>query len=158
MSFPKYTEQNCSMTLKEGLEEYYNSNSKQVKEFAEKIPFFVYHDITHVIFGLGTSIEEESLLDTWTLRGTDITWKQIYRYTFDKNLRNLTKVIVKDQGGWLKVIRVVIKCIPKKRKIRFNRIPQMKKKWPYSNVSENVMLERINDIRNEYGIKVINYK
>ena len=158
MSFPKYTEQNCSMTLKEGLEEYYNSNPKQVREFAEKIPFLVNHDITHVIFGLGTSIEEESLLDTWTLRGTNITWKQIYKYSFDKNLRYLTKVIVKDQGGWLKVIKVVIKCIPQKLKIHFNRIPQMKKKWPYSNVKENIMLQSINDIRNEYGIKVINYK
>ena len=158
MSLPKYTEQNCSMTLKEGLEEYYNSNPREVKEFSEKIPFLVNHDITHVIFGLSTSIEEESLLDTWTFRGTDITWKQIYKYTFDKNLRNLTKVIVKDQGGWLKVIRVVIKCIPQKLKIHFNRIPQMKKKWPYSNISEDMMLEKINDIRNEYGIKVINYK
>ena len=158
MSIPKYTEQNSSMTLKEGLEEYYNSNPKQVREFAEKIPFLVNHDITHVIFGLGTSIEEESLLDTWTLRGTNITWKQIYEYSFDKNLRYLTKVIVKDQGGWLKVIKVVIKCIPQKLKIHFNRIPQMKKKWPYSNVKENIMLQSINDIRNEYGIKVINYK
>ena len=42
------------------------------------------HDITHVIFGLGTSLEEESLLDTWTIRGTDITWKQIYEYAFNK--------------------------------------------------------------------------
>ena len=154
-----YTQQNCSMTLQEGLDEYYTSNSSRIEEYADKYgKFLIYHDLTHVIFGLGTSLKEESMLDTWTIRGTDITWKQIYKYTFDKNLRNLTKIIVKDQGGWLKVIRVVIKCIPKKRKIRINRIPQMKKKWPYSNVKENIMLESINNIRNEYGIKIINYK
>ena len=73
----KYTQQNSSQTLKEGLQEYYDSNPQEVKDFAKKIPFLVDHDITHVIFGLGTSIEEESLLDTWTIRGTDISWKQI---------------------------------------------------------------------------------
>ena len=158
MNIPEYIEQNCSMTLKEGLEEYYDSNPKEVREFAEKNPFLIYHDITHVIFGLGTSIGEESLLDTWTLKGTNITWKQIFEYTFDKNLRDLTKVVVKGQGGWLKIIRVVIKAIPQKLEIRFNRIPKMKKKWPYSNFKEEIMSKSISYIRTEYSIKIINYK
>ena len=131
----KYINQNCKLTLKEGLEEYYSSNPQQIKEFSDKIPILADHDITHVIFGLGTSIEEESLLDTWTIRGTDITWKQMYEYAFDKEFRKLYKAILKDEGGWLKIIKVVIKCIPRKLKIHFNRIPMMKKKWPYSNCS-----------------------
>ena len=142
----------------EGLEEYYDSNPKEVREFAEKIPFLVNHDITHVIFGLGTSVEEESLLDTWTIRGTDITWKEIYNYAFDKELRKLTSLIVKDQGGWSRVIRVVIKCIPQKLKIHFNRIPEMKKKWPYANVNEKMMSSKISELRQEYGIGLITYK
>ena len=157
MNRPKYTIQHCSMTLKEGLEEYYIFNPAQIKEYSQKIPLLVDHDITHVIFGLGTSIEEESLLDTWTIRGTDITWKQIYHYTFDEDFKKLIKIIVKDQGGWFSVIKVVIKCIPLKMKIHFNRIPKMKKKWPYSNVTDDMMLRSIIDLRNEYGIKVINY-
>ena len=96
----KYQHQNSSQTLIEGLEEYYDSNPREVREFANKIPFLVNHDITHVVFGLGTSIEEESMLDTWTLRGTDITWKEIYNYAFDKELKKLTNIIVKNQGGW----------------------------------------------------------
>ena len=154
----KYTQQESTQTLKEGLEEYYSTNPKQVKEFSDRIPVLADHDITHVIFGLGTSIEEESLLDTWTIRGTDISWKEIYEYAFDKEFKKLTKIIVKDQGGWFNVIKVVIKCIPLKIKIHFNRIPMMKKKWPYSNVTNEMMSVSIKDLRNEYGIKVLDYK
>ena len=154
----KYTQQESTQTLKEGLEEYYSTNPKQVKEFSDRIPILADHDITHVIFGLGTSIEEESLLDTWTIRGTDISWKEIYEYAFDKEFKKLTKIIVKDQGGWFNVIKVVIKCIPLKIKIHFNRIPMMKKKWPYSNVTNEMMSVSIKDLRNEYGIKVLGYK
>ena len=154
----KYTQQESTQTLKEGLEEYYSTNPKQVKEFSDRIPILADHDITHVIFGLGTSIEEESLLDTWTIRGTDISWKEIYEYAFDKEFKKLTKIIVKDQGGWFNVIKVVIKCIPLKIKIHFNRIPMMKKKWPYSNVTNEMMSVSIKDLRNEYGIKVLAYK
>ena len=154
----KYTQQESTQTLKEGLEEYYSTNPQQVKEFSDRIPVLADHDITHVIFGLGTSIEEESLLDTWTIRGTDISWKEIYEYAFDKEFKNLTKIIVKDQGGWFNVIKVVIKCIPLKIKIHFNRIPMMKKKWPYSNVTNEMMSASIKDLRNQYGIKVLDYK
>ena len=154
----KYTQQESTQTLEEGLEEYYSTNPKQVKEFSDRIPVLADHDITHVIFGLGTSIEEESLLDTWTIRGTDISWKEIYEYAFDKEFKKLTKIIVKDQGGWFNVIKVVIKCIPLKIKIHFNRIPMMKKKWPYSNVTNEMMSVSIKDLRNEYGIKVLDYK
>ena len=153
----KYTNQDCSMTLEEGLEEYYCSNISEVKQFAEKTPLLADHDLTHVIFGLGTSIEEESLLDTWTIRGTDITWKQIYNYAFDSEFKKLTKTIIKDEGGWFKVIRVVAKCIPRKLKIHFNRIPKMKKKWPFSNVTKDMMTQPINELRKEYGIEVISY-
>ena len=155
MNRPQYTNQHCSMTLKEGLEEYYNFNPPQIKEYSKKVPLLVEHDITHVIFGLGTSIQEESLLDTWTIRGTDITWKQIYHYAFDKELKKFTKIIVREHGGWINIIKTVVKCFPRKMKIHFNRIPKMKKKWPYSKVTNAMMDCSIIDLRNEYGIKII---
>ena len=157
MFYPQYLKQNCSLTLKEGLEEYYLSNPKQIRELADKLgPFFISHDITHVIFGLGTSVHEESLLDTWTLRGTDITWNEIYKYTFNPDLWKITKSIIQDNGGWIKVFTAVIQCIPLKLKIHLHRIPKMNKKWPFSNVNDTMMSRRISDLRAEYGIVVIN--
>ena len=151
-----YCKQNCELTLNEGLQEYYLSNPPEVKEFADRFgPLLINHDITHVIFGLGTTIEEESLLDTWTLRGTDITWKQIYQYATDSELRKLTQIVVKNNGGWKNIIRVIVRCIPLKLKIHFSRIPKMNKKWPFSNVSKDMMNSPISDLRIEYGIKVL---
>ena len=81
MNKPNYCNQTCDLLLSDGLKEYYLSNPPQVKNFADRFgQLLVNHDITHVVFGLGTSLEEETLLDTWTLRGTNITWKQIYQY------------------------------------------------------------------------------
>ena len=158
MKSPTYLEQDCTLTLSEGLEEYYSGNLPEVKQFAKRVgPLLVDHDISHVIFGLGTTIEEESLLDTWTIRGTNITWKQIYEYAFNHEFKELTKLIVKDNGGWFNIIKIVINCIPYKLKIHFKRIPKMKKKWPYSNVTYKMMSSSIKDLREEYGIKIINY-
>ncbi|MBI44997.1 MAG: hypothetical protein CMG66_02385 [Candidatus Marinimicrobia bacterium] len=154
---PEYLKQNCTLTLQEGLEEYYSCNPIQIKHLADKLgPFFINHDITHVIFGLGTSIYEESLLDTWTLRGTDITWNQIYQYAFNPDLMKITKSIIRDNGGWIKVIVAIARCIPLKLKIHFSRIPRMHKKWPFSNVTKGMLSRPICDLRAEYGIFIIN--
>lgn len=151
-----YKKQNCSLTLKEGLNEYYESSDPIIKEYADKYgSFLVNHDLTHVVFGLGTSLKEESMLDTWTLWATDITWKQIYEYSFNKDLWNLTKELVSDIGGWFIVLKGVFKTIPLKLKIIFIRVPKVKKKWPYDNVTEQMLNKPITELREEYGIKIL---
>ena len=56
-----FQKQDSKQTLKEGLEEFYSINP-QFKELLEKdspnAKVFKEHDYTHVLFGLGTSIEE----------------------------------------------------------------------------------------------------
>ena len=152
-----YKKQNCSLTLQEGLDEYYESSDPMIKEYADKYgSFLVNHDLTHVIFGLGTSLKEESMLDTWTLWATDITWKQIYEYSFNKDLRQLTKDLVSDIGGWFVVLKGVLKAIPSKIKIIFTRVPEVKKKWPNDGVTQKMLSQPIVNLRKEYGIKILN--
>ena len=152
-----YKKQNCSLTLQEGLDEYYESSDPMIKEYADKYgSFLVNHDLTHVIFGLGTSLKEESMLDTCTLWATDITWKQIYEYSFNKDLRQLTKDLVSDIGGWFVVLKGVLKAIPFKIKIIFTRVPEVKKKWPYDGVTQKMLSQPIVNLRKEYGIKILN--
>ena len=154
-----YKKQNCSLTLQQGLNEYYKYNDPIIKEYADKYgSFLVNHDLTHVIFGLGTSLKEESMLDTWTLWATNITWKQIYEYSFNKDLRELTKVLVSELGGWFFVLRGVVKAIPLKLKIIFNRVPKLKKKWPFDRVTEEMLSTSIVDLRQEYGIQILSEK
>ena len=61
-----FQKQNSTQTLQEGLEEFYSINT-EFRQLSEKTDnpnakIFKEHDYTHVLFGLGTSIEELSLI------------------------------------------------------------------------------------------------
>ena len=76
MSKLSFQEQGCSLTLEQGLEEhrgYLQANGKKQLSDPPGSTIIRDHDVTHVIFGLDTSLEQESLLDSWVLMGTQ--WK-----------------------------------------------------------------------------------
>ena len=62
----EFEKQNSSLTLKEGVDEFYSINLT-LKEILNidllNTRIFKEHDYTHVLFGLGTIIEKESLLE-----------------------------------------------------------------------------------------------
>ena len=71
-----FQSQNCDITLAEGLEEYrayLQANGKKQLVDAPGSTVIRDHDATHVMFGLDTSIEQESMLDSWVFLGTK--WK-----------------------------------------------------------------------------------
>ena len=78
MKHLNYQKQDTKLTLKEGLNEYLNHIGPEAKltgdtknEFdKDYYQFLLGHDCQHVIFGLALSLEEESILDTWALKGT----------------------------------------------------------------------------------------
>jgi len=64
-----YQKQECELTLREGIKVYVdylieNGKTPLIDANAEST-LIRDHDASHVIFGLDTSLEEESLLDTW---------------------------------------------------------------------------------------------
>ena len=150
----KYQEQNSELTLKEGLEEFYliNPHFKELSEIDGKKGLFFQHDITHVIFGLGTNIKEEHLLDSWALWGCKIKWKTMYEYMKHPAIKEITKKIYKDLGV-LGIIKKIIIMIPLKLLVVFRAL-RMKKKWDYHNVTEEQLILKISDIRKEYHINV----
>ena len=78
-----FQDQSCDLTLEEGLEEYrayLQTNGK--KQLIDKPGSQIIrdHDATHVSFGLDTSIEQESLLDSWVLRGCHWKLQELFAY------------------------------------------------------------------------------
>ena len=68
LSFQK---QQCHLTLEQGLGEYHaflKANGKKQLIDTPGSTVIRDHDATHVIFGLDTSLEEESLLDSWVFQ------------------------------------------------------------------------------------------
>ena len=152
LSFQK---QQCHLTLKQGLEDYHaflKANGKKQLIDAPGSTVIRDHDATHVIFGLDTSLEEESLLDSWVFSGTEWKLKQLLAYNKLPELKDLNKAFWKDPG-YLKLGMVVIRAIPLKLKI-WKRAKQMKKKWPFAS-PDYLLAKRICDLREEYGINIL---
>jgi hypothetical protein len=150
-----FQSQNCDLTLEEGLEEYRSYlrfNGK--KQLIDKPNSTIIrdHDATHVVFGLDTSLEQESLLDSWVLWGCQWKFKELFAYQKLPELKELNKYLQKEVG-YLKLVLIVFKLIPLTRRIR-RRTKAMNKKWPF-NSPDSLMNQRVCDLRKEYGIKIL---
>jgi len=147
--------QDCSLTLAEGLQEYrayLQANGK--KQLIDKLDSQIIrdHDATHVMFGLDTSFEQESLLDSWVLRGCQWKFKELFAYQKLPEIKELSKYL-KQELGYLKILLVVFKLIPIKRRV-VRRAKAMKKRWPFKS-PDSLMNQRVCDLREEYGIKIL---
>jgi hypothetical protein len=150
-----FQSQNCNITLAEGLEEYrayLRTNGK--KQLIDKPGSTIIrdHDATHVMFGLDTSIEQESMLDSWVFLGTKWKLKELLAYNKLPELKQLYKDFWHDPG-YFKLIMTAIKLLPIKLKIR-KRAKQMKKKWPFVS-PDSLMNQRVCDLREEFGIEIL---
>ncbi|MDA8892990.1 hypothetical protein N9I86_04710, partial [Hyphomicrobiales bacterium] len=63
----EFQKQDCSLTLQEGLDIYYNAfeDQESILRGDTKTDLIFGHDCTHIIFGLGLSLKEEAILDTY---------------------------------------------------------------------------------------------
>ena len=157
----EFQKQNCQLTLEEGLEIYYNAFEDQESILkGDTLPEFIFgHDCTHVIFGLGLSLKEEAILDTYTIYGCKNSIKIIIKAAGQifksKELLNLYKKLISEHGliGLLKLVN----SSKKSKKIARIKTKKMKKKWSYI-VPKSYLSYKINDLRDEYGISVLTEK
>ena len=155
MSELSFQNQGCPLTLEQGLEEYrtylqINGKKKLIDRPGSSI--IRDHDATHVIFGLDTSLEQESLLDSWVIRGCTWKFKDLFAYQKLPALKELNKYLFKEVG-YLRLLLTVFRVIPIKLKI-WRRGKEMNKKWPFKS-PDSLMGQRVCDLREEYGIKIL---
>ena len=154
----EFQKQNCQLTLEEGLEVYYEAFEDQGSILrGDTLPEFIFgHDCTHVIFGLGLSLKEEAILDTYTIYGCKNSLKIIFKAAGQifksKELLNLYKKLIYEHGliGLLKLVN----SSKKSKKIARIKTKKMKKKWSYI-VPKSYLSYQISDLRDEYGISVL---
>ena len=151
----EYQKQECNLTLQEGLDCYYTNfpeATEIMEDNKESGTLLRDHDCTHVIFGLDTSIEQESILDTWVIWGSKFQWKYILRYQKLPAIQQLYKDLYKELGvfGFLKIFWKLGKI---KRKTMFRAL-KMKKKWPFK-MPEEYLYMKISDLRDKHGIKIL---
>ena len=151
----EYQDQNCSLTLQEGLNCYYKAFTETTEIFEDNAgsgTLLRDHDCTHVIFGLDISIEQESILDTWVLWGSKWELRYLLGYQKLPQIKQLYKNLV-NEIGYFGFIKILWKLGGIKRKVMF-RTFKMKKKWPFK-MPEEYLSMKISDLREMHGIKVL---
>ena len=149
----RYQEQDSSQTLREGLAEYYETNVGGVTKPSDLPPesaaLFRSHDLCHVIFGLGTSLADETLVDTRTFFSCDVGMRRYTRYlTVDQAAKALFKELGYANAVWITLLSLPRICRAALEAIR------MTKRWPW--VPPGSFLDRpIADLRREFGIRVV---
>ena len=146
-----YMRPDATMTLREGLAEYYTTIDGLITEEnadPEVAALFRFHDTCHVLFGCDTSIHGEALADTWSIFGTTVTLKTYQRYlSFSETQSIFKSMTFKDL---LKAIGESVTSMP----LAFWRAQHMTKKWPFMD-HEQHMDRPLDELRAEFGIEVI---
>ena len=148
-----YLKQNCDLTLKEGLELHYRVNPS-FEENVKLVPAFYNHDIVHVLFGLDTSVSNESLADSRCIFSTNWGFKKYFSDYFNNpNAIKIVKDIFKE-NGYIKSILLSFTCIPKIFRVYIDS-KRMYKKWELD-PNDDLLNTKLSDLRNKYNITIIN--
>jgi hypothetical protein len=152
-SSAKYQAQASRQTLSDALEEYYALNLGRVRRPsdlpAESAPLFLSHDICHVIFGLTTSLADETMADTRTLLSTDVGVRRYIRYlASDPQAKALFKEL-----GWLRAVAITLAVLPRILRAAAERL-RMRAPWPWTPPA-GFMDRSLDELRREYRIRVI---
>ena len=152
----EFLKQDCSLTLREGLKELYLNNPEVGATSNRKGKIFRDHDLTHVIFGCDTSINGELALKPWILFDTTISLREVKDYAADEDVQRLNKEGEALLGGpFVATLKIMFIFLPQFFTTWLFRVRRMRKKWPHSSISPDMLDVKISDLRSAYGIEVL---
>ena len=149
----QFQEQGCKLTLREAMDEFYSVNSDvfSVPEPKTKwTSLLVHHDVSHVFFGVNTSILDEAAGDYWTLLGTDLSFKEYLEYARTPEAKELIKRI-----GVINIAKSIVFSLPLLFKIYF-RSRNMNCRWKTKGYEKYLDVPLV-EIRREFNLVILNY-
>jgi ubiquinone biosynthesis protein Coq4 len=153
-----YTSDINQMTLRDAITEHYNINPQFTPyyefETLEAGSTIKSHDISHIIYGCDTSYLGEYKVQMWNNFGSSKTMPKIsFKLIFSKDARALIQLVL--PTGLIKFAREhKVEMDKVKAKIK-TQSAKMTKKWIYSG-EEKYMDKTIGEVREEYGIQILN--
>ena len=146
-----YQRQNCAMTLREALDEFYSINAHKFGRPEPKTKWtklLVHHDIGHVIFGVNTTLIDETAGDIWTLLATDMTFNEYRQYLKTPEAKELLKEL-----GVANIIKATLCFVPLASKI-YSRSRKMTKEWSFRDY-EKYMDMPLGEIRESFNLRIL---
>jgi ubiquinone biosynthesis protein Coq4 len=149
----RYVAQDSSLTLREGLVEYYAANPGLIDPAEASTPemqaYFGNHDASHVVFGTTTDIGDETLNDIWTFFAMDVGFRD---YVVALASADEAKLILKKTPplALLKALVRLLWLTP----VLASRSYRMTQKWHWRGWQDH--LDRpLREIRRELGLRVL---
>ncbi len=146
-----YQEQEATLSLRAGLEEYRSGFSGLLDE--NELPsraarFFRAHDICHVAFGCDPSVAREAMADIWSIFGASLGCRAYLDYLRLPQTNNIFRQIGYARTAW-ETLRVSPRLIQVMIRTR-----HMARPWPFWDTDQylDVPLKRI---REEFNIRLV---
>ena len=145
---PKYFDPNSTATLEEAISELRAAEGQEdltEAMSAQMSQAFEQPDAVHVLFGCGTSIEDEIAAHVYMVFGTTAKVSEMHKAVSDQEHRKVLSGIghFKLLGVWLgcvpRVLAIVAKCRRMKKRVAFEELANLKEKPLF-------------EIRREHGI------
>jgi len=135
-------------TLGEGLAEFRASLPEQDQQNTAMTRDLFLHDVCHVVFGQGTSVDDDVVVDVWIVFGTDVHTRSYLAALFRSHA--LQALIERD--GLAGVARGLIRAVPRAC-FSFFRARRMTCRWPWAG-ADRYLDTPLFEIRSEYGIRL----
>jgi hypothetical protein len=145
------TNLNSTITLEQAIQELRQREETQNNislKMSNEIPqTFEQHDAVHVLFGCGTTIEDEIAAHIWMLFGTTAKLGEMHRTVANQEHNNVLSNIghLKLIGIWLvclpRILSIIIKCSRMKKRLALEELEKLKK-------------QPVQEIRRQYDIVV----
>lgn len=144
-----FQQQDCTMTLSEGLAEYYARNPRLKRDASLSAPardFFRCHDAAHIVFGCDTSLPHEAVVKLSSMFGTTAGLSVLRGYALYDSLDIYRTLSL---GEILRTAAAALVIVPRTawRCLRQN------KRWPWTGF-DPFLHTPLRDIRREFGIRV----
>ncbi len=135
-------------TLREGLAEFRGSLAVNDQNDAAMERDLLLHDTCHVVFGQGTSVEDDAVVDVWIVFGTDVH----ARSYLSALLRSRAMGELVKREGLARVVWGLTRAVPRGIS-SFFRARRMPRRWPWAGVDRYLDVPLL-EIRSEYGIRL----
>ncbi|MEO5669065.1 MAG: hypothetical protein ABIR26_00110 [Ramlibacter sp.] len=144
-----FEHQQSLQTLANGIAEYFEANPSLAKGrgvSAKAQEFFRCHDAVHVVFGCGTTLNDEAVVKISSILGTTGGFGVLRGYRLHESIEIYKRLRV------TAVLRSIIHSVAVVPRSIFRCLRQ-KKRWPWRNF-EQYMNVPLRELRAEFGIRV----
>lgn len=144
-----FTDPHSPRTLAEGMAEFAAAlPAPLAPDDPDLLEFMHAHDACHVLFGLGTTIDDEALADTWTMVATDMPVRRYMAYLKREPFKKLLVEI-----GARQLIVGTLRSLPRLVRVLW-RARRMPARWPFWGYAEHLGTP-ICELRERFNISVV---